>query len=285
MLERVFSIDKKVSSPGLGGLAVLLLLGGAGCADEADDDITQITSEVRVSGPNGHTYEFRTDAKTFQQAQAFCTTIGFHLADIRDATEDAWLLDQERRVFGGGGWWFGYSDSMLEGTWRWSSGRGNGYVNWHAGEPNNATNEDCAVLNTFSDGKWNDANCNSVFRFVCEIGADTPLPDFAYTLANTNNATVNYAQFALDITAGFGATIGTCGVPGSFGVFNTYLRLFNPSNSAQVAENNDFPNPPCLSGSQLSLFSVNPSQTGTYIIHAGCAANTNCIGKIGITRP
>ena len=78
MLERVFSIDKKVSSLGFGGLAVLLLLGGAGCADEADDDITQITSEVRVSGPNGHTYEFRTDAKTFQQAQAFCTTIGFH---------------------------------------------------------------------------------------------------------------------------------------------------------------------------------------------------------------
>jgi hypothetical protein len=284
MLERVFSVDKG-RALGFEGLAVLLLLGGAGCADEADDGVTETTSEVRVSGPNGHIYEFRTDAKNFQQAAEFCTSIGSRLADIRDATEDAWLLDQERRVFGGGGWWIGYSDSFIEGTWRWSSGRGNGYVNWHAGEPNNQNNEDCAVLNQYTDGKWNDSNCNNAFRFVCEIGADTPLPQFGYTLSNTNNATVNYAQFALDITAGSGATIGTCGVPNSFGALNTYLRLFNPWNSAQVAENNDFPNPPCAPGSELSLFSVNPSQTGTYIIHAGCAANSTCVGIIGITRP
>jgi len=285
MRERVFVVDRKVRSLGLGGLAALLLLGGAGCGGETEEGVTQITSEVRVTGPNGHIYEFRTDAKTFPQAQDFCTSIGTRLADIRDATEDAWLLDQERRVFGGGGWWIGYSDSFLENTWRWSSGRGNGYVNWHVGEPNNQNNEDCATLNQYSDGKWNDANCNSVFRFVCEIGGDTPLPEFGYSLTNTNNATVNYAQFALDITVGFGATIGTCGVPGSFGIFNTYLRLFNPTNNVQVAGNDDFPNPPCAPGSQLSLFSVNPSQTGTYIIHAGCAGNTNCIGTIGVTRP
>jgi hypothetical protein len=285
------SVMQRHSLLGFKRLAVILLVGGAGCAGEAgeEEEVTVTKSAIRVNGgPLGHSYEFRTgELLTWQEAQSFCTNIGWHLADIRDAAEDAWLLAQERS-FGGGTWWFGYNDAALEGNWRWSSGRSNGYVNWHVGEPNNSNNEDCAAHNAFTDGKWNDANCNNRFKFVCELGDDGS-PTFSYNASNTNNDTANYAQWAVDITAGFGITVGTCGIAGSSGTMNTYLRLFNPWNSAQVAENNDFPNPPCTSSTQtngtLSLFSYNSTQTGTYIIHAGCAGTGSCGGNVGITRP
>jgi len=297
MHQIVLSFDNKVRSFGIGALAAFLLLGGAGClleGAEGEGDITQVSSAVTVPGPNGHTYLFfNNESKTFQEAETFCASVfpmgTYHLADIRDANEDAWLLDQERRVFGGGTWWFGYSDKGIEGYWVWSAPRGGPhYVNWHAGEPNNQNDEDCGMHNAFTDGKWNDANCNSRLRVVCEDQVDTFVP-FAYNASNTASATTNYVQWAVPIVAGASATIGTCGNGGT-GLLNTYLRLFNPWNNAQVASNDDFPNFPCVTATQtnptLSLFSYAPGQTtGTFIIHAGCANATACGGNVAITRP
>ena len=62
------------------------------------------------------------------------------------------------------------NDLAKEGNWKWSSGRTwGGYKNWGPGQPNNDDNEDC-ILDNWTGGKWNDANCSTVLRYICESG-------------------------------------------------------------------------------------------------------------------
>ena len=291
MYEIVSSFDNKVRSRGFGGLAVLLLLGGAGCIGEGGEDVTAITDTTDISditevtsaitGPSGHDYRFFVTPATWNQARATCASLmgGYHLVTITTPQEDAWLLAQERTF--GGAWWFGYSDQSSEGAWRWSDSTTNGYVNWQPGEPNNQGNEDCGMHNGFTSGKWNDSNCNNSLRFVCENGTDTQLTQLSWNgLENTNSATVNYLQFAFDLAFDTGITIGTCEF--NFGDRDdTYLRLFNPS-GVQVAENDDF----CGWRGRASQISARGAvfPTGTYVIRAGCYANTKCDGTVQLMR-
>jgi hypothetical protein len=291
MHEIVSAFDKKVSSLGIGGLAAFLLLGGAGCLGEGEDsdfavvksaddnDIVEVTSAI--IGPSGHDYRFFTTATNWFNAQQTCASLApagsYHLVTITSAAEDAWLLNEER--IRGGQWWIGYNDRGSEGLWRWDRSIPNGYVNWHAGEPNNQGDEDCGHHNGFTDGKWNDSNCNNSFRFTCENGTDTQQTQLSWNqLSNTNSATTNYLQFAIDIPFNTGATIGTC----TFGIGDTYLRLMSPS-GVQVAENDDFP---CgQNGRQAQISAggaVNPN--GTYVIRAGCYQNSTCDGTVEIQR-
>ena len=283
MHEVVLSLDDKARSLGVSGLAVVLLLGSAGCLGEGGyDDITSVMSAVTVTGPSGHSYTFVPTPKTWDDANQSCFNAGLQLVSIKDATEDAWLLAKQRDplVGGGGAFWFGYTDKFIESVWGWDDGMGNGYVNWQAGEPNNQNNEDCGQGNGFSNGKWNDLNCNNQLKFICEGPPRDPSPtNFQYGVGNTNNATQNYAQFAIDVEFDEIVTLDVCPPYGFLLQGDTYLRLFNPSNSAQVSENNNF----CGTSSQLTFAgTVNPR--GTYIIHGGCAGSGNCAATVGIRR-
>jgi len=88
--------------------------------------------------------------------------------------------------------WLGASDLETEGEWKWLAGplanqqfwRGDhlgsvvpgSFQNWRTGEPNNADNEDCAVISSNvpdDTGAWNDALCEGVYHpILVEFGAN-----------------------------------------------------------------------------------------------------------------
>jgi hypothetical protein len=286
MREGVSYFDNRVASLATGGLGVLLLLGGAGCVGaDADDDITLVTSKAVVAtGPNGHTYTFYDNAVSWGAAKDTCThatPAGQHLVSIRDATENAWLFQQQQHIGpggpGGGNWWVGYTDGDTEGTWKWNDGMGQGYVNWLPGEPNNANNEDCVVQNLNGGGKWNDINCNNNYRFICETGGpETPVGAFWMNAINTNNDTQNYFQFAIDATVNHSLTVDTCSTAFTQ---DTYLRLMNPNGTELAANNNA-----CGSTGIQSRIAVSVPTTGTYVIREGCAGSATCNGLVTITN-
>ena len=60
------------------------------------------------------------------------------------------------------------SDWLLQDTWRWVSGRTVSYIFWGDGQPNNYKDEqDCAVLDSQLDWRWNDLSCKVEAKTVC----------------------------------------------------------------------------------------------------------------------
>lgn len=273
------SFGRTVRSLASGGLGVILLVGGAGCLGEngeagSEDDVTSVTSAFTATF-RGHTYIFSDNAVNWSNAQVSCAQQGMHLASIHDIDENAFVFQTEQNL-GGGSWWLGYTDRISEGSWAWADGMGQGFVNWQGGEPNNATDEDCLMHLSAWGGKWNDDQCGKAYRFVCESGGvETPLAPFWLQVSNTNSDTVNYVQFAVDLTFNHLATIGTC----SSNTGDTYLRLMRP-NGTQLVENDDACGP---SGLQSQL-SVSVPQSGTYVIRGGCYANSSCGGVVSVVK-
>ncbi|CAN9502186.1 unnamed protein product [Ophioblennius macclurei] len=69
------------------------------------------------------------------------------------------------------GFWTGLTDEEQEGYWKWVDGTRLSEGYWHAGEPNNQGNEDCAAVypsdNPFKS--WNDAPCTYGLKWICEM--------------------------------------------------------------------------------------------------------------------
>lgn len=103
---------------------------------------------------------------------------------VDDLAEQQWISDQRVVAFGSkvtashGG-----SDSVIENTWLWRDGtefwqgRANGvavsglFALRRGGEPNNDNGEDCGVFSDNAAGSWDDRECSSSTRFICERNA------------------------------------------------------------------------------------------------------------------
>lgn len=128
---------------------------------------------IHTASYNDHTYHLLdTDGtKWWLDAEAEAISLGGHLATINDAAEDQWVFDtfapvaltyandnnlpDRDRI----SLWIGFSDRINEGTYQWSSGQPNGYLNWSPGEPaSNAPDEDFGgiFVNFGIPGKWHD---------------------------------------------------------------------------------------------------------------------------------
>jgi len=109
---------------------------------------------------------------------------------------------------------------------------------------------------------------------TCSGGAPSS-GSFSYSATNTNSATQNTVNFDIPIVAGQILSIGTCGVAGASGSGDTFLRLFDASNT-QVAANDD-------ACGVLTFFTFTATTTGTFQVRAGCFSNTSCNGTVAFT--
>jgi len=137
--------------------AALIAIGGLPPAQAA-----VLTGPI-TNPANGHRY-FLLDQSSWTAANHEAWQLGGHLAVIGDAAENAWLLSTFG-TFGGVSrhLWIGYTDKATEGTFRWVNGQPTKFTNWSAGEPNNASVENCAELlgatglqSVGLAGQWND---------------------------------------------------------------------------------------------------------------------------------
>ncbi|WP_257462221.1 C-type lectin domain-containing protein [Archangium lipolyticum] len=273
------------------GMLVLVAVPVIGCGVEpveaesearraAMEDVGVTESAISYGG---HDYLFVSTPKTWDEAQTYCQLAGgYSLVTINDASEESFLQTQEA-ARGSYNWWIGFNDKGIEGAWVWANGSSS-YTNWDPGQPDNWQNaEDCAAdrlgdpaYNYYSD-TWNDWSCNHAFSFICERN---PVPtvnrgSFSYSASNTDNAKVNTFNHSLHLFAGQVFTAGTCGVPGSSGSGDTYLRLNNPTGK-EIASNDNAGGPCGL----LSNISIVVPVSGTYTLQAGCYGYTSCGGTV-----
>ncbi|XP_078694695.1 uncharacterized protein LOC144923752 isoform X2 [Branchiostoma floridae x Branchiostoma belcheri] len=109
------------------------------------------------------------EAKDYATAEAVCAAEGGILAEPRNIAVNDFLITLKTALNPRVRFWLGLSDREKEGTWRWNNGEEldrNSFASWAEGEPNQAGNEDCAVVE--ADSKWNDVPCRLRYRFICQ---------------------------------------------------------------------------------------------------------------------
>lgn len=140
---------------------------------------------------NGHWYKVISDSSitNWNAAQQYCKSQNGYLATITSKEENDFLYDYISKS-GFTEAYFGYSDEVSEGVWKWSNGEVSAYSNWNSGEPNSEnSNEDYAQF-YFSDGTWNDGDFDD-FVFICEWGE--------YSVAEPNDEPIRTTSDERDI--------------------------------------------------------------------------------------
>ncbi|HYO67231.1 MAG TPA: MopE-related protein [Archangium sp.] len=117
-----------------------------------------------------------------------------------------------------------------------------------------------------------DNDCDGATDEDCSGGTFS----FTYSVVNTSSATRNTEDREITLRAGQTIIVGTCNITGASGAKDTYLRLFGPSGSLAI-ENDDY----CGAGSTSYLtYTVPAGAAGTYVIKAGCWDETDCSGTV-----
>ena len=117
----------------------------------------------------GHKYAIFKGKLTWWEAEAYCESMGGHLATITSQAEQD-FIDNHLNIDGARLWIGGYRPEGL--GFAWITGEPWNYTNWDIGEPNNSSNvvahEDSVCL---WPRKWNDLsyrNTSEQNGFVCE---------------------------------------------------------------------------------------------------------------------
>jgi hypothetical protein len=113
----------------------------------------------------GHAYFLSNSATTPENAHAQAIATGGHLVTINSAAENTFVanFNSSTRI------WIGYTDRITEGTYKWITNEPVTYTNWASGEPNNAGDEDWAVINWTGVGTWNDWTFGSSALYAIEF--------------------------------------------------------------------------------------------------------------------
>lgn len=138
------------------------------------------TDTVRTNIPenslkfNSHYYAIFNNCSTWEEAEKYCETRGGHLATITSAEENRvvfnYLLNSSYDSA-----YFGFTDNLQEGNWKWCNNEKVNYTNWRNGEPNgeNSRENYAMFYYSFEDGTWNDGDfggstVNGGKAFICE---------------------------------------------------------------------------------------------------------------------
>lgn len=137
-----------------------------------DDDCTGLADDApscscEVVNMSGADYHFCALPMPWPEAERHCSAKGLALARIdskplsRALYRKASRIDPQR-------WWIGYSDSEVEGDFRWRDGARGTFTYWAKSEPDNGScNADCAALRSKGNGRWHDTHCNQHRPFIC----------------------------------------------------------------------------------------------------------------------
>ena len=165
----------------LGAVAAVLIsngvldsIGKKNATETTEEPIeNQITIPAEVFTWGYHSYACFDHCEKWEEAEEYCEALGGHLAVITSQEENDVILTYiQARGFDNV--YIGYSDSEIEGVWRWVNGERSDYTNWNEGEPNAFTNdEDYAVFTALSSGAWNDSDYSPRVEdgsicFMCE---------------------------------------------------------------------------------------------------------------------
>ena len=142
-------------------LALILLLGAV---------VAPIASTSCPDGwmpYGGKCYYFRRTAQSWTAARSWCQGQGGDLARPDTSSRNSFIT---YLTYGMENVWIGLSDGANEGHFHWlGTNQHAEYTPWKSGQPDNHNGrEDCAMTNFRGGGYWNDANCGSAYRFVCE---------------------------------------------------------------------------------------------------------------------
>ncbi len=141
------------------------------------DNIKKIPVNDTVSGKyyyGGHIYQFfNTKFSSFEEAEAYCESLGGHLAVIESKDEDKNVYSYLRSL-GEMNAFLGVKE-YTEGVWTDVYGNilnENSYTNWGFGEPNNEGGNENVLqyYKNYPNGEWNDLywGKQGIYSFICE---------------------------------------------------------------------------------------------------------------------
>ncbi len=124
---------------------------------------------------NGHTYQVIDQGMSFKNAQAYCESLGGHLAVITSQSENDALETYGNKCVPGGGFMIGLYDAAgSNGTWdTWVTGEKVTYSNWGYKQPDWTGQTICALTTTdnsyygWYSGQW-DNGWDGDYWFICE---------------------------------------------------------------------------------------------------------------------
>ena len=113
-------------------------------------------------------FTFNTDTVQFDEGQAYCQNIGGQVATIASSAENSVASE----ACGTSKCWIDLHKSG--NVWAWADGTPATYTNWSPGNPSG----DGTCVELFSDGTWNDLNCDAHDRAtLCETHQNSgPVP-------------------------------------------------------------------------------------------------------------
>jgi hypothetical protein len=127
-----------------------------------------------------------------------------------------------------------------------------------------------------------DAAGNVASSTAVAVSVQNPPPPsgntLTYSASNTSSASVNTVNQTIFLMPGQLLTLGTCGVTGASFSGDTYLRLYNPS-STQVVFNDDA----CGGVGSNFTYTVPAGAGGNYQLRAGCYSSGSCSGTVAWT--
>ena len=120
---------------------------------------------------NGHYYWIFETGLSWDEAQAYCESLGGHLATITSAEEQQMLAGMN--VYDWNLWIGGYQNGE---SWEWITGESWDYSNWMEGEPNcnDPAGNNAAKL---WPEQWDDCARTDGFAFICEWDNETAVPE------------------------------------------------------------------------------------------------------------
>ncbi len=150
--------------------------------EHAKPDATSNDVQLSTTAQNPHVYKLVKLPLSWEEAKAYCESMGGYLACINSQEEQNYIYDSVIVPGGSPACWIGGINTNNDAIWEWLDGtKLDSYTNWADGEPNNGGGTgDEDHLATLPNGKWFDGDGNAGrFYFICEWNSEADIKESA----------------------------------------------------------------------------------------------------------